>query len=194
MATKNFTIPLSEDDVRSLNVKDTVYLNGRIFTCRSQFQIRALEQHILPDLDFLTHNVMFHMGGIIKKEEDKWHVKSLLATSSIRFEKLGADIVRKLGLRAVIGKGTMGEETMQVMKAFGCVHLSWGGLMGNILAQRVANVVEVYELETLGQLEATWVLDVENFGPFVVSIDTKGNNLFHLVNEAVMMKLNDAKG
>lgn len=194
MATKHLTIPLSEDDARSLNVRDTVYLNGRIFTCRSQFQIRALEQDTVPELDFRVHNVMFHMGGIVKKEADRWKVVSLLATSSIRFEKLGAAIVRKMGLRAVIGKGTMGEQTMQEMKSFGCVHLSWGGLMGNILAQRVANVVEVYDLETLGQLEATWVLDVENFGPFVVSIDTKGNNLFHLVNEAVKMKLNDAKG
>ena len=192
MATKRLTIPLSEAEVRQLGVGDVVYLDGLIYTCRSLFQIRALEQDTLPPVDFKKLNVMFHMGGVMKKEEDGWIAVSLLATSSIRFEKLGAPIINKLGIRAIIGKTTMGLKTMQAMKESGCVHLSWGALIGNILAKSVKRVVNVYDLDELGMLEATWVMEVENFGPFIVDIDTRGNNLFHRVNAQVEKKFEAA--
>ncbi|MFC1916053.1 fumarate hydratase C-terminal domain-containing protein [Chloroflexota bacterium] len=192
MDTKRLAIPLLEREVRQLNVGDNVYLDGLIYTCRSLFQIRAVEQNILPPIDFKKMNVMFHMGGIMKRVASGWTVVSLLATSSIRFEKLGAPIINKLGIRAIIGKGTMGVDTMQAMKEVGCVHLSWGALIGNILARKVKRVVDVYNLDELGTLEATWVLEVENFGPFIVDIDAKGNNLFHRVNTQVNEKLEAA--
>ncbi len=185
MTSKRLTIPLSEGDVRQLNIGDTVCLDGLVFTCRSQFQMRALERNLLPPIDFRQSNVMFHMGGIMKKTGDGWVPVSLLATSSIRFEKLGAPIIKKLGLRAIIGKSTMGIKTMQAMKEAGGVHLAWGAVMGNILAEKVKRVVAVYDLEEMGMLEAPWLLEVENFGPFVVDIDAHGNNLFSWVNAQV---------
>lgn len=192
MTTKRLTIPVSETEVRRLNVEDVVYLDGLIYTCRSLFQIRAVEQDILPPIDFKKMNVMFHMGGIMKKVKNRWKAVSLLCTSSIRFEKLGSPIINKLGVRAIIGKSTMGAQTMQEMKESGCVHLSWGALIGNILAKNVKRVVDVYNIDELGPLEATWVLEVENFGPFIVDIDSKGNNLFNHVNAQVSQKLEAA--
>jgi tartrate/fumarate subfamily iron-sulfur-dependent hydro-lyase beta chain len=192
MTTKNLTIPLLESDIRQLTIGDIVYLDGLIYTCRSQFQMRALEQDILPPIDFKKLNVMLHMGGVMKKVENEWKVVSLLCTSSYRFEKLGAPIINKLGIRAIIGKSTMGVKTMQAMKEAGCVHLSWGALIGNILAKNVKRVVDVYNLDELGTLEATWVLEVENFGPFIVDIDTKGHNLFNLVKDHVNKKFEKA--
>ena len=59
------------------------------------------------------------------------------------------------------------------------------GVMGNIFAKQVKRVVDVYNLEELGIPEATWVMEVENAGPFIVDIDTQGNNLFHQVNAQV---------
>lgn len=185
MATERLTLPLSEADVRRLHIGDVIYMDGRIYTCRSLFQIKAVEENVLPPIDFGELNVMLHMGGIMKKVEEKWAPVSLLGTSSIRFEKLGAEIIKKLNVRAIIGKSTMGERTMKAMKAHGCVHLAWGALIGNILAEKVIRVIDVYNLDALGPLEATWIFEVANFGPFVVDIDTHGNNLFDRVNEAV---------
>ncbi|TFH34559.1 MAG: fumarate hydratase [Dehalococcoidia bacterium] len=190
MGTRTLATPLSETDVRGLAVSDEVYLNGPIYTCRSLFQIRAIEQDILPPLDFGRLNVMLHMGGIISPMEGGWSVTSMLATSSYRFDKLTPPIIEKLGVRAIIGKGTMGRNTMTAMKQAGCVHLSWGSVMGNVLARRVKKVVEVHGLEELGPVEATWVLQVENFGPLVVDIDTHGNNLFYDVASRVEQRLN----
>lgn len=192
MGTKKLTIPLSEADVRKLDVEDMVYLDGLIFTCRSLFQIRALERDILPPIDFQRMNVMLHMGGMMKKAEKGWLVSNMSCTSSIRFEKLSGPIINKLGIRAIIGKSTMGSKTMQVMKEVGCVHLSLGASMGNILARNVSRVVEVHNLDELGMLEATWVLEVEKFGPLIVDIDANGNNLFRRVRGEVHKKLEAA--
>jgi tartrate/fumarate subfamily iron-sulfur-dependent hydro-lyase beta chain len=192
MITRRLTVPLSEGDVRRLNIGDIVYLDGLIYTCRSLFQIRAVEQNILPPIDFKRMNVMLHMGGMMKKVENRWSVTSMVCTSSIRFEKLGSAIINKLGVRAIIGKSTMGRKTMQTMKEAGCVHLSLGALMGNILAKNVRRVVDVYDLDELGILESTWVLEVENFGPLIVDIDANGNNLFNRVNGEVNKRLEAA--
>jgi tartrate dehydratase beta subunit/fumarate hydratase class I family protein len=86
----------------------------------------------------------------------------------------------------------MGAKTMRAMKEAGCVHLSWGALIGNILAKNVKKVVDVYDLDELGPLESTWVLKVENFGPFIVDIDTKGNNLFNNVSTQADKRLEAA--
>ncbi|MFC2009069.1 fumarate hydratase C-terminal domain-containing protein [Chloroflexota bacterium] len=189
MTTKQLTTPLTEEVVRSLSVNDEVTLSGTIFTCRSQFLIRAIEQCILPPIDFSQVNAMFHMGGIMRLVGQQWSPVSLLATSSYRFNKLTPGIISKLGLRAIIGKGTMGNETMASMAEFGCVHLSWGAVMGNALASQVNKVMNVYDLDVLGPTEATWVLKVEDFGPFVVDIDTDGNNLFREVGKRVAANL-----
>lgn len=189
MTRRRLATPLSETVVRKLALSDEVYLDGLIYTCRSQFQIRALEQGVLPPLDFGELNVMFHMGGIMRKVEGRWSAVSLLATSSYRFDKLTPSIIKKLGVRAIIGKGTMGWRTMAAMEEEGCVHLSWGAVMGNVLAGRVRNVPGVYGLDELGPVEATWVLEVEEFGPFVVDIDAHGNNLFFEVRDRADARL-----
>jgi tartrate dehydratase beta subunit/fumarate hydratase class I family protein len=109
-------------------------------------------------------------------------------TSSFRFEKWGADTIRQLGLRAIIGKTTMGERTAAAMRDRGCVHLTRVGVPGNLLAQKVKRVVDVFHLEEFGMTEATWVIEVEDLGPFIVDIDAQGRNLFHDVRAAVDLK------
>jgi len=43
----------------------------------------------------------------------------------------------------------------------------------------------VYWLEELGLAQAVWVLDVENFGPFLVESDLDGNSLFERENAKI---------
>ena len=87
MAIKRLTTPLTEEAVRSLSVNDEVTVSGTIFTCRSQFMMRVLNQGVLPPIDFSEVNAMFHMGGIMKRAGQEWSPVSLLATSSYRFNK-----------------------------------------------------------------------------------------------------------
>lgn len=177
MDAKTLTIPLKEEQVRQLNTGDVIYLNGPIFTAMSLFHIRYTEKNILPPLDFKRMNVLVHAGPLMKRVEDKWVALGIDPTSSLYMDKYGPAIIRGLGLRAIVGKTTMGRETMGAMKEKGCVHLTIPGVMGNILASQVKEVLQVHDLEALGANEATWVMELAGAGPFIVDIDAQGNNL-----------------
>jgi fumarate hydratase, class I len=169
---------MSEAVARSLELGELVTLNGRIFTGRSRFHIRAIENDIVPDIDFASTNCFFHVGPVMRKTEQDWDVVSIEPTSSIRFEKYGADVVRKFGLRTLVGKTTMGPATAKALKEIGGVYLSKIGICGNQLRQQITKTHAVFFLEELGKTEATWVFTVENFGPFFVAIDSHGENYF----------------
>jgi tartrate/fumarate subfamily iron-sulfur-dependent hydro-lyase beta chain len=188
MSERYLKIPLSEATVRELDVGEIVYLDGPIYTGRSLFHIRAIDQNILPPVDPEKMNVLVHAGPMMERVNDGWRPLSMTLTASIRFDKYGAAILKKLGIRAIVGKTTMGNETMEAMKEHGAVHLTSVGVMTNILPRQVKKVLGVYFLDELGGTEATWVIDFEKAGPFVVDMDSRGHNLFHQVNRDVERK------
>lgn len=173
-------IPVSEEDARNLALGDLVTLGGRVFTGRSRFHIRAIEEDIYPPINYEEINAFFHTGPVMRRAGDsgKWEIVSIEPTSSIRFEKLGGQVVRKFQLRVLIGKTTMGPGTAEALKEVGGVHLSKIGICGNQILRQVKEVEEVFFLEELGKTEATWIFRVEDFGPFFVDIDAQGRNYF----------------
>ena len=177
-AIRHLQLPLTEEVARDLPLGAMVTVSGLIFTGRSRFHIRAVEQDILPDIDFNAVNCFFHVGPVMKETPDGWEIVSIEPTSSIRFERYGPDVVRKLKLRTLIGKTTMGPGTAQALREVGGVHLTKVGICGNQLAPQVKKVYGVHFLDDLGKAEATWVMEVERFGPFFVGIDARGNNYF----------------
>lgn len=191
MKEKILQLPLSEETVRELNIGDIVYFNGILFTGRELFYIRAVEENIIPTIDFNLINLMFHVGPVVKKVDREWKIVSMTPTTSIRFEKNASVCIKKLHTRAIIGKGTMGTKTMKMMQREGCVHLCGVGINANVLATQVEKVLNVFYLDKIGPTEATWVMKVNNFGPFLVDIDSKGNNYFDTVNQKAKKKLKE---
>ena len=183
---RDIKLPMSAEDVASLQIGEMITVSGMLFTGRSRFHIRAMEDDVFPPIDYEKINCFFHVGPVMKQEEDgEWGVVSCEPTSSIRFERYGAGVVRKFNLRTLIGKTTMGPGTAQALKEVGGVYLSKIGLSGNALREQVKKVHEVHFLDELGKTEATWVYEVENFGPFFVAMDTNGRNYFEeLAREA----------
>jgi tartrate dehydratase beta subunit/fumarate hydratase class I family protein len=115
-------------DVLGLTLGDLVYFDGTLFTVRSLFHIRAVRENKLPHIDFKKLNVMVHVGPVMKKDGDSWIPLTCDPTTSMRFEKYAADVIGKLGLRALIGKGSMGPRTAEAMKRYRCVHLAKIGI------------------------------------------------------------------
>lgn len=185
MNTVQLKTPFTEEKVRQLNAGDIVYFSGKFFTCRTLFHKRALLENYLPPVDFSDVNVMMHAGPVMRKRENEWELVTVAPTTSIRFEKFTPEIIKKLGLRAIIGKATMGAATLAALRDFGCVHLTVVGVPAGLLTTKVKRLVEVHGVEEMGVTEATWVFEVEDFGPFLVGIDTRGNNLFHQVRAEV---------
>ena len=182
---RDIKLPMSKEDAKSLKLGEMVTVSGLLFTGRSRLHIRAVEDNICPPIDYEKINCFFHVGPVMKQNGDEWEVVSCEPTSSIRFERYGADVVKKFNLRTLIGKTTMGPRTAQALKETGGVYLTKIGLSGNALRGQVKKVHDVYFLEELGKTECTWIYEVENFGPFFVAIDSEGNNYFEeLAREA----------
>jgi tartrate/fumarate subfamily iron-sulfur-dependent hydro-lyase beta chain len=181
--------PLTEEAVRRLRSEDIVFITGHMFTARTSFHTLVLNKQWVVPPEFSEYNVMAHCGPVMKKNPSgQWIPVNAGGTTSNRMERYGGPIIRKLGLRAIIGKGTMGSETMRVMKEFGAVHLTTN--MDRVgFTPFIQEVVGVYNLEELGPTEATWVFKVKECGPFVVDIDTLGNNLFTNVHDEVKRRL-----
>ena len=178
MAEQRLRIPLTMEAIRSLRLKDIVYLDGEIITGSTGFHQLVAEQNILPPFDFEKRNVLLHTAPVINEDDGGYKVVGLTPTSSRKLEKYNGIVIQKLNLKAIIGKTTVGEETTKVMRNVGCIHLTSVGTPSALLSARTKKVVSSYFEEELGIAERIWVLEVENFGPFIVDVDLLGNNLF----------------
>ena len=184
MAEYHLRGPLSDKDVKQLKIGDTVYISGEVFTCRSRLQKYIFdEKHTLP-FSTESRNILIHNGPIVIKENGKWKLMSFMPTSSIRFEKWGAKSVDQWNLRMIVGKTTMGEQTAKMMKEKKCVHVSPRSVSPNLWIDSI-EVQDVHLYDELGRIEAAWFFKVNELGPFIVDIDTEGNNLFDQLDETI---------
>ncbi|NLF68093.1 MAG: hypothetical protein GX575_03450 [Candidatus Anammoximicrobium sp.] len=186
---RHLQLPLSETEARSLTLGTRVTVSGLVFTGRSRFHIRAVEQDLVPPLDYQAVNCFFHVGPVMRRRDGHWEIVSIEPTSSIRFDRYSGDVIRKLGLRTVIGKTTMGANAAAALREVGGVYLTKIGVCGNQLSPQVKKVHGVYFLEELGKTEATWVFEVQRFGPFFVAIDAHGNNYFEQLSADVASRM-----
>ena len=184
MAEYHLQAPLKDEDVKKLKLGDTVYISGEVFTCRSRLQKYIFDEGNVLPFSTKERNVLIHNGPIVVKENGKWKLMSFMPTSSIRFEKWGAKSVDKWGLKMIIGKTTMGEETAKMMKEKKCVHVSPRSVSPNLWIDSI-EVQDVHLYDELGRIEAAWFFKVNDLGPFIVDIDTEGNNYFDKLDEEI---------
>jgi fumarate hydratase class I len=164
--------PLTDAQIRALKVGDVVLVSGRMFTGRD-----AVHSHLMkhePPVD-LRGSVLYHCGPVVVKEGDGWRVTAAGPTTSIREEPYQGEIIRRYGVRAVIGKGGMGAKTLAALAEHGAVYLNAIGGAAQFYAQAIKGVDDVSLLE-FGTPEAMWHLRVEDF-PAIVTMDAHGNSL-----------------
>ena len=118
----------------------------------------------------------------MSKQNNKWTAIAAGPTTSTRMEPFEAEFIEKLKVRVIIGKGGMGEKTADAMAKYGAVYCAFTGGAAVLAAKTIKRVRSVEWLD-LGAPEALWVFEVEEFGPLLVAIDSRGNNLFKNVAE-----------
>jgi len=199
MEIKRLKIPVSENDVRTLKIGDLVTFTGLLFTGTEVFHKRAFEKNVMPPIDFKKLNVMAHAPLSIKRGADgswepmQWDKFTIMVTAGSRFEPYLPRLIQQLGLRAVVSKGSMGEHTKKAMAEFGCVHLTENSRLDKPgTADTVKRIVECYGYDEVGPFEATWVLEIEDWGPLVVDIDAHGNNLFDQIEQVAAERMKKA--
>jgi len=122
--------------------------------------------------------LVYHVGPVVKKVQDRWKIIAAGPTTSARMEALEADFIKTFGIRGIIGKGGMFEKTTNACKEFGAFYGAFVGGCAVLAARAIEEVETVYWLDELGIPEAVWLLRVNKFGPLTVAIDSHGNNLF----------------
>jgi fumarate hydratase, class I len=119
--------------------------------------------------------VLYHCGPVMLKEDGRWRVKAAGPTTSSREEPYQADVIKRYGVRAVIGKGGMGKKTLDALQEFGAVYLNAIGGAAQYYARTVEQVLGVHLME-FGIPEAMWHLKVRSFAA-IVTMDAHGNSL-----------------
>lgn len=179
------TSPLIPEVTRGLAVGDMVSLSGRIVTGRDQVH-KYLASGGSPAVD-LAGLVIYHCGPVVIGETDEWRITAAGPTTSMREEPYEADIISRYRPGAIMGKGGMGEKTLQALMEHGCVYLHATGGAAQYLAERIVRVEAVYH-EEFGQPEAMWVLTVQDM-PALVTMDSHGRSLHNSVREQSLQRL-----
>jgi L(+)-tartrate dehydratase beta subunit len=181
VATHRLKIPLGEEETHALRIGDIVYLDGKVHTGRGLVYQHVLERGNAPPVDLATvSNVQMHGApAAVEDSPGVYRLSSMQATASFRYWKWVPDYVERFGIRAVIGKAGMDKWVYEdVFTRTGTVFLTTVGYgIAALYGRAVRGVDAVYWKAELGLPEAMWILDVENFGPFVVDGDTTGASL-----------------
>src|SRR3954469_24139315 len=176
--------PLTDEAVRALKVGDVVLVSGRMFTGRD-----AVHSHLMkhePPVD-LHGSVLYHCGPVVVKDGESWRVTAAGPTTSIREEPYQGEIIKRYGVRAVIGKGGMGAKTLAALQEHGAGYLNAIGGAAQFYARAIKKVDGVSLME-FGTPEAMWHLTVEDF-PAIVTMDAHGNSLHKDIEQESGMHL-----
>ena len=183
----------SAEELAALEIGNVVYLDGVVYTGREGVYQRAVEEGVpLPtDLKALS-DVNFHCSPAARINDDgTFTLAAVTATASFRFSKWMARWFDLSGAKIIIGKGGMTvEDYKNVFVPNGAVYLTTVGYgTGALLGRGVKRVRDVFWKDELGIAQAIWVLEVENFGPFIVESDLAGNSLFERENAKIAANL-----
>ncbi len=173
-----YNIPYDFRNLEKLSVGDVFYLSGKIFTARDEAHCLLLDLP-LDKIPFSTFEMaLYHCGPLMKQHDGDWEVICAGPTTSSRMELFENQLIKKLGIRLIIGKGIVGEQTINGLQHQKGVYAVYTGGAGALAADQIKRVVDVFWLNELGVTEAVWVFEIEQFGPLVVGVDSRGCSLF----------------
>jgi L(+)-tartrate dehydratase beta subunit len=188
----SITLPATLDDIESLELGDAVFLNGLVFTGREGLYNMIFEKNVEPPIDLRTlGGATFHCSPAINETAPGvYNVPSVTATASFRFAKYMPEFLSRYGIRFVIGKGGMSPKVYK--ESFTQNHTIYlttvGYGLGAIYGRGILGVKDVAWKDELGLAQAMWVLEVENFGPFMVECNARGESLFENANDEINEK------
>jgi len=190
------TPPVSEDQARRLTCGDVVFLDGTVLAWRDRaiermFELYEKGENFPVDLEGSVH---WHCGPIVRKTASGWSVISAGPTASTRFSLAEVKAIDDFGVRIIVGKGGMFSEAREAMRRKGAAFLASVGGAASFYANQIVRVKEVHWLD-LGLPEAIWVLEMKDFGPLLVTMDSAGRSLYdELKIEENLQKIYAEKG
>ncbi|MBI5525121.1 MAG: fumarate hydratase C-terminal domain-containing protein [Deltaproteobacteria bacterium] len=187
---KHISLPADESAIRGLTVGDQVLVSGVMVTARDAAHKYLVENDDPDAKKVLAGSMIYHCGPVVAREEGAYRFVSAGPTTSEREEPYEAAVIRRYGVRGIIGKGGMGARTLDALKTSGAAYLHAVGGLAVLLAKSVEKVEGVMKLEEFGVPEAMWIIRVRDF-PAVVTMDSHGGNLHAEISRRSAERLHD---
>ena len=186
MAEHEFTMPISEDDVRELKTGDHVVLQDTLFGLRDATLIHMFDKGRETRLDLDGHAVI-HTAPNLKKVPVSnsfpagYQSICIGTTTSARMERFTRPLMEKNGVRMIIGKGGLGDDSAKAFKDLGGVYLAIIGGTAALETTWIERILDV-DMDDLNP-ESLWQFEIKDFGPLLVAMDAHGASLYDAVND-----------
>jgi L(+)-tartrate dehydratase beta subunit len=191
MAHSDFVTPVTEAQARNLRVGDTVTLNGTLYGIRDATQIHMFDRGRRTRFDLAGHAVIHTAPNVKKVPASAAHPTGYApvcigTTTSARMERFSRPLMAEYGVRIIIGKGGLGEDSLAAFQDLGGVYLA---IIGGTAALETTWVeaIEDVDLDDLNP-ESLWKFRVKGFGPLLVAMDSHGGSLYREVATASQAK------
>ena len=187
MPHHDFDMPITEAQARALRINDTVSLNGTLFGIRDATQIHMFDRGRTTRFDLDGHAVI-HTAPNVRKVAPSaqnpagYEPVCVGTTTSSRMERFTAPLMRRHGVRMIIGKGGLGAGSLAAFAESGGAYLA---IVGGTAALETTwiEAIEDVDLDDLNP-ESLWKFRVRGFGPLLVAMDSASGNLYRDVDTA----------
>jgi len=195
VAHHDFSTPISEAQARALRVDDTVTLNGTLFGIRDATQIHMFDRGRRTRFDMAGHAVI-HTAPNVKRVEKSSQNPAGYApvcvgtTTSDRMERFTRPLMQQYGVRLVIGKGGLRDDSLKSFAEMGGAYLA---IIGGTAALETTwiEAIEDVDLDDLNP-ESLWKFRVNGFGPLLVAMDSHGASLYSKIRTAAQQRRAEA--
>jgi L(+)-tartrate dehydratase beta subunit len=179
--------PVTEAQVRALKIGDTVTLERTLFGIRDANLIAMFDRDRETIFDLSGHAVI-HTAPNVRKVpvSDQcptgYEPLCIGTTTSQRMERFTRPLMQRKGVRLIIGKGGMGQGTLDCFREFGGAYLAVVGGAAALETTWIEAIEEV-DMDDLHP-ESIWRFRIRGFGPLMVTMDSHAGSLHREVTDA----------
>jgi L(+)-tartrate dehydratase beta subunit len=188
MAHYELATPVTEEQVRQLRVDDTVTLQRTLFGIRDATQIAMFDRGRTTRFDLRGHAVIHTAPNVKKVEPCAEHPAGYApvcigTTTSDRMERFTRPLMQRDGVRIIVGKGGLRDESLAALHDLGGVYLAIVGGTAALETTWIESIEDV-DLDDLNP-ESLWKFRIRDFGPLLVAMDSHGGSLYDAVRHDV---------
>jgi L(+)-tartrate dehydratase beta subunit len=185
MAHHVLALPVTEAQVRALEVDDTVTLEGTLYGIRDATQIAMFDRGRTTRFDLAGHAVIHTAPNVRKVPPSPQHPAGYApvcigTTTSSRMERYTRPLMERNGVRIIVGKGGLGPASAAAFRELGGAYLA---IVGGTAALETTwiEAIEDVDLDDLNP-ESLWKFRIRGFGPLLVAMDSRGGSLYDAVD------------
>jgi L(+)-tartrate dehydratase beta subunit len=186
MAHHTLHMPVDEAAIRALRMGDTVTLEDTLFGIRDATQIHMFDRGRETRFDLSGHAVI-HTAPNVRKVDvsaqcpSGYEAVCIGTTTSARMERFTRPLMERHGVRIIIGKGGLGDDSRAAFREMGGVYLAIIGGTAALETTWITRIEDV-DLDDLNP-ESLWKFAIKGFGPLLVAMDSHGGSLYDAVSE-----------